>query len=119
MRRSWWFTAGLVLALATPALAAERAGRTVLNPSTPAAALTPAERDTRLQKVQAVLQNAIQQKLVRKVDAKVVAADARRLARTLSDEQVSALLSGGDATGLITLEGGRRTPAGRTAALTQ
>jgi hypothetical protein len=64
-----------------------------------------------LQKVQTLLEETIQRRLVRPVGPGVVAADARRIAGTLSAEQVDALLAGGDPTTVVTGRRARREAA--------
>jgi hypothetical protein len=54
-----------------------------------------------------VVRKALLQRVVRKVDRQVAAADARRIVSKLSDQQVSALLYGGDLASLLATS---RTP---------
>src|SRR5688500_18127900 len=72
------------------------------------------QRARQRQEARELVVAAIQERLVRPVDPKVVASDAQRIVRTLSDEQVESLLEGEELTKVLA----QRTPQAATTTAT-
>src|SRR5436305_11861999 len=75
-----------------------------------------AAAETRLAKAQKAVASMIQKSSVRPVDAKVIAADARRIVQSLDEEQITRLLAGESLTTVLAGRPGAAKIAGGTAA---